>query len=52
MLNVNNTSNMMGGMGSTTIASTARTPTGTPIPVRIRSRSGGIPDGVDAVAMA
>src|ERR1700729_798243 len=34
MLNVNSASRMIGGSGNTTIARTARTPTGTPIPVR------------------
>ena len=34
MLNVNSASRMIGGSGSTTIDRTARTPMGTPIPVR------------------
>src|SRR5579863_3373641 len=48
MLNVNSTSRTIGGSGRTTIASTARTPIGTPTPVRIRSR---IESRVEVVAV-
>jgi hypothetical protein len=38
MLNVNSTSSASGGSGSTTIASAASTPSGTPIPERTSER--------------
>src|SRR5579864_9011294 len=52
MLNVNSMSSTSGGNDRTNMASTASTPTGTPMPVRISSRRGGSESVADAVAMS
>src|SRR5579862_9964337 len=52
MLKVKRTSSAIGGSGSTTMASTASTPTGAPIPERSRVRRVGIAAVGGAVAIA